>query len=169
MSVTATFDFDPAEHYRATRAAGRLTSARYSEWIVAALALAALVGTVVPLIGTRPPARVLLDAGVRRRHHPGHAAPRRTARRLAARDASVPGPQRRTLDDAGYHSRGNGVALDLPWHAVARAVETPAFFFVFYNAQCAYYLPKRALDDGGVAGARGVLTRALGARAQLLG
>ena len=48
------------------------------------------------------------------------------------------------MDAAGYHSRGNGVALDIPWHAVARAIETDEFFLLFYNKQFAYYLPKRA-------------------------
>ena len=44
---------------------------------------------------------------------------RRGARQVAKHDPSVRGPQRRIVDETGYHSTGNGVAIDDP--AIERA------------------------------------------------
>lgn len=93
---------------------------------------------------------------------------RRAARKLPARDASVRGPQERAVDATGYHSRGNGVHLDVPWHAMVRGVETDQFFLFFYNKQCAYYLPKRALSETQCADVRALLRANLGERTVLL-
>lgn len=64
-----------------------------------------------------------------------------------SRHARVAGRHERTLDDAGLHVRAGGVSIDLPWHAMARTIETPEFF-LFYDAQGrAHYLPKRGLRE----------------------
>jgi hypothetical protein len=81
----------------------------------------------------------------------------------------VRGPQERTVDAVGYHSRGNGVAVDVPWHALKKAVETEHFFIFFYNWQCGYYVPKRALSAADVARVREHARAGLGAQAHLRG
>ena len=173
MSVSATFDFDPAEHYRATRAVTRFTPARYFVWGFTALALGMLAWNVLPYWDEAEPSTLFASA------LPWlligvfwvvfiPVLQRRSARKLHERDVSVQGPQERALDATGFHSRGNGVALDVPWHAMARAVETEQFFLFFYNKQCAYYLPKRALAPEQVIKARALTRDALADRAQLL-
>lgn len=43
---------------------------------------------------------------------------------------------------------------------MARAVESDRFFLFFYNKQCAYYLPKRALSNPQCAEVRALMKRA---------
>jgi len=171
MSVSATFDFDSSEHYRASREVARRISTR---WLARAFALLALifVGLNVRATWGSPPAYVFVNAlpwlllGV----FWLSLVPLTqwwAAKRLPARDASVRGTQERTVDSQGYHSRGNNVALDIPWHAMVRVVETDAFFLFFYNKQCAYYLPKRALTDDQTRQVRGFARDGLGDRVEL--
>ena len=57
------------------------------------------------------------------------------------------GEEVRAIDAAGFHSTGNGVAVDLPWHAMARCAETEEFFLFFYTKQLAYYVGKVHLSS----------------------
>jgi hypothetical protein len=172
MSVAATFDFDATEHYRATRAVTRYSSVRYFTWGFAALALGMLAWNILPVLGEADTLTLFFSAlpwlllgAFWLTFIP--MLQRRGARKLPERDASARGPQERIVDDAGFHSRGNGVALDVPWHAMARAVETDEFFLFFYNKQCAYYFPKRVLSPADVSAVRGLARAALGDRASL--
>lgn len=174
MPVTATYDYAPADHVRAARAVARQSASRYVLWLFVLVPAALLVWTTVPLVragawgeavwGALPLLAVcafwLVGLPLMQR---------RAARALPARDASLRGPQTRSVNEAGYHSRGNGVAVDLPWHAMARAVETPGEFLFFYNPQCAYYLPKRVLAADDVPAVRALARAGLGDRARLLG
>jgi hypothetical protein len=170
MSIATTYDFDWREHYRATRAVTRLTWLRWTGWAIGLVVLGMVALTIRATAGKMPTASVLLNL-----------APWlvlcavwvaiipytqwRAAKKLPTRDASVQGPQERIVDDTGYHSRGNGVALDIPWHAMARGVETEQFFLFFYNKQCAYYVPKRALGSEERAGVRQLMREKLSGRA----
>jgi hypothetical protein len=136
MSVIATFEFDPAEHYAASQAVLRRGAARYVR-----LGFVALAG-------------VLLWVNVGRHWHDASAAAilvsafpwlalaafwlfyfpyaqKRAARKLPEVDASLRGAQTRAVDEVGFHTHGNGVSLDVPWHAMARGEETERFF-LFY-------------------------------------
>lgn len=173
MAVRTTFDFDTKEHYRALRAVTRETPFR---WLIPLLAL------VVPGVMI---AMVLIGAAARGvplgRMVPSvlpyvalslfwfalvPLSQRRRANRLPSEDVSTQGPQVRTLDSEGFHSSGNGVKLDVPWHAFKRAVETEEFFLMFYNRQCAYFLPKRTMSVGEQAEIRDLLRTGLGDRAR---
>lgn len=173
MSVTTVFDFDPAEHYRASRDILRLSPLRWLAWVFAAIALAMVVWTVVGAWGRTTPFALFLNALPYATFGAVWLAlipvtQRRAATRLASRDASVRGPQRRSVDEVGYHSSGNGVNLDLPWHVMVRAIETEHFFLFFVNKQCAYYVPKRALGAGEAEAVRALVRGGLGDRARLL-
>jgi hypothetical protein len=173
MGVTATFDFSSAEHFRASREVARRVSTR---WLARAFAVLAIVFVALNIRATwgQSPAYVVVNALpwlflgifwltlVPLMHW-------WAAKRLPARDASVRGPQTRTIDAEGYHSRGNNVALDIPWHAMVRAVETRAFFLFFYNKQCAYYLPKRALAEEQIHAVRALARAGLGDSVDLQG
>lgn len=64
-----------------------------------------------------------------------------------SRSARVAGKHERALDEAGLHVRAGTVAIDLPWHAMSRTLETAAFF-LFFDAQARpHYLPKRGLRE----------------------
>ncbi|HET6680357.1 MAG TPA: YcxB family protein [Gemmatimonadaceae bacterium] len=172
MSITATFAFDPSEHYRAARAVTRYTPMRYVPWGFAALALGILVWNVLPAVGEAEPLTVfsialpyLLLGVFWLTLIP--LSQRRAARKLPERDASARGPQERVVDETGFHSRGNGVALDIPWHAMVRAVETEEFFLFFYCKQCAYYVPKRVLAAPQLSEVRDLARAALADRARL--
>jgi len=153
MSVTARYGFDPAEHYQAARAVTRLTWFRWLPWIAGGIVfIYVLVDVVLPGWGDRDALSLFIEASPYLLVGAFWIAllpwsQRRAARKLVKRDPSVRGPQERSVDALGFHSRGNGVNLDVPWHAMARAVETDRFFLFFYNKQCAYYIPKRALSD----------------------
>lgn len=170
MSVTTTYEFDPREHYKAARAVTRLTWFRWVPWIAVGITLLlVLVEVILPHWGEFDAWEIFLTS------LPWLLlgvfwiallpwSQRRAARKLVKRDPSVRGPQERSVDATGFHSLGNGVRLDVPWHAMARAVETDQFFLFFYNKQCAYYVPKRALSDSQCAEVR-TLMRAAGMEA----
>jgi YcxB-like protein len=175
MSVSATYEYEPAEHYRALRTITNLTPFR---WMIPVC-----VGLPVVLFG------LLLWAAWARGDSLASTAwevspyvalilfwaliipisQRRRAKRLPTLDASVQGPQERRVDADGYHSRGNGVGVDVPWHALKKVVETDQFFMFFYNWQCGYYLPKRTLGPSEVAEVRQLVQVGMGDRARLLG
>ncbi len=166
MSVTVTYDFDPKEHYKAARAVTRLTWFRWVPWIAAAIVLLLLaVEVFLPhwgeydaweLFMTSLPWLLLGVFWIALLPW----SQRRGARRIAKRDPSVRGPQERTIDEAGYHALGNGVRVEVPWHAMAKAVESDRFFLFFYNKQCAYYIPKRVLSDSQSADVRTLMKAA---------
>jgi hypothetical protein len=173
-TVRTVFEFDPSEHYKASRIVTRFTAARWIGWGFAAFAAAFALYTVAQGWDEASPAALIIAVlpwlllgafwiGLI------PLSQRWAARTIATKDASVRGPQERSVDAVGYHSRGNGVGLDVPWHAMVRGVETEAFFLFFYNKQCAYYLPKRAVPADDVPLVRSLMRAGLGERAQVLG
>jgi hypothetical protein len=150
--VTTVFDFDPTEHYAALRAVTKQTPFRWLP-LGAVLVFGSLFGiSALSSWGSADPWTLIRGAlpwalllffwlflfkWLRRWQ----------SKAVAKRDPSVRGPQERTVDEQGFHSRGNGVSVDVPWHALQRAVETEDFFLFFYTWQCAYYLPKRTLSS----------------------
>jgi hypothetical protein len=173
MTVTATYDFDCREHYRATREVARRIWTRWLGWGFAAVALVLALLNYRAAAGRASALSVLLNVLpwiVLGAFWLGMIPllQWRAAKKLAQRDASVQGRQERIVDSAGYHSRGNGVALDIPWHAMVRGVETTDFFLFFYNKQCAYYFPKRVIDGAQIASMRSLTREGLGDQAELL-
>jgi hypothetical protein len=172
MSVAATFDFDPKEHYRASRAIQRAGSSRWLGHIPTLLFLG-YGGYQIVLYGGRYPVRFVallvfpwLLFGV--------LWPLMvpvslwiSARRLPRNNPSVTGPQQRTIDATGFHSRGNGVSVDLAWSMVYRAIETNEFFLLFFNKKAAEYIPKRALSTDAVAEARVLMREGVGSKAEV--
>jgi hypothetical protein len=172
MAVTGVFEFDSAEYLRATRAISRFTHIRWIGWAFGSVAFALVAATFYQL---RDEAPSLIVANVLPWFLLGvfwlSMVPLMqwwSARTVHKRDASVLGPQERTVDEAGFHTRGNGVALDIPWHAMVRGVESAEFFLFFYSKQLAYYLPKRALDAQQVEHVRSLMRSGLSERAKLL-
>jgi hypothetical protein len=173
MAVETTFDYKPREHYRALRAVTRLTSSRYWSFAFLLFAVAMLGWTVLPNLDVATPSELLWSAlpwvllgafwvGI---------TPFllwRAAKKLPERDPSAIGPQLRVVDENGYHSLGNGVSVDIPWHAMLKAAETPEFVLFFYNKQCAYYIPKHSLAADKLAELRRLTRANLGARAAVL-
>jgi len=170
--MTVTYDFDWREHYRASRQVSRYMRTRWLGWGLAALALvfgflnywtAAGHASVLSVFLNMLPWIAVGAAWLAMIPY----SQWRAARKLTSRDASVRGPQERAVDAAGFHTRGNGVALDIPWHAMARGVETGTFFFFFYNKRCAYYVPKRVLNAQQLDETRSLMRQELGDRAIL--
>ena len=172
MNVSTTFDFDAAEHYRATRVVTSRSSMRYVVWGFVALSPVVLAWNVLPHLDDASPGDLLLSA------LPWILMPvfwlavlpmlqRRAAHRISTRDASVRGPQTRIVDVEGYHSRGNGVSVDVPWHAMARGAEVEQFFLFYYNKQFAYYLPKRVLSPADIVTVRALMRERLQDRAEV--
>ena len=172
MTVRAQFDFDPAEHYQAMRAVTRATGLRWMLWFVGAFFAVIVAWGVIASRGERSATSIVVNL-----------LPytlicgfwifilsqmqRNAGKNLLKTDPSVLGPQERTVDAVGYHSRGNGVGLDVPWHAMLRASETDAFFLFFYTKLCVYYLPKRVLSPEQVREVRSLMRAALGERAHV--
>lgn len=63
------------------------------------------------------------------------------------KSARVVGQHERTLDETGLHVRAGAVTVDLPWHAMSRTFETPAFFLFFDAQGRPQYMPKRGLRE----------------------
>jgi hypothetical protein len=174
MAVSATYEYDAAEHYQALRAITRLTPLR---WVGLLCFVVLPVGfTALTAFAARATdhdvgeALISIVPYVLLFFFWGALIPwsqRRRAKRLPKLDPSAQGVQERRVDDVGYHSRGNGVTLDIPWHAVKKVVETEQVFLFFYNWQCAYYLPKRPLDVADVGRVRELACAALGERAHV--
>ena len=168
MSVSVTFDFDPAEHYRATRAVTNRTRWRWlplgvSVWLVLVVAFtiwfAGRKGLALRpvLVGLAPWVALILLWLV--------AIPvgqRWASSRVARKDPSLEGPQERTVDESGYHSNGNGVRVDVPWHILHSVRETAEFLLFFYNRNTAYYIPKRVMSPDELARTRVLARLSLG-------
>ena len=173
MKVSTVYEFDSTEHYRATREVAAQSSLRWFSWAFVAFAAFMVLRTW----RAAPPGTSVTDVLVQ-------ALPwvvigvvwlvlipllqRRAARRLQATDASVQGPQERWVDEAGYHANGNGVRIDVPWHALERVVESPRFFLFYYTKHYAYYIPKRALDSGEIVELRDLIRVGAGGRGRVL-
>jgi YcxB-like protein len=173
MTVAATYEFDWREHYRASREVARRIWTRWLGWGFAALALVLALLNYRAAAGRASALSVFLNVlpwivlgAVWLGMIP--ILQWRAARKLPSRDASVQGPQERIVDAAGYHSRGNSVALDIPWHAMMRGIETTDFFLFFYNKQCAYYFPKRVISTAQIESVRSLVREGLGDKAELL-
>lgn len=169
--MRATFEYDPREQYRASRAVARFTSTRYVAWVFAAGALLLLYWNVLRFWGEYPALTLfwsglpwLLLAGFWLGLMPWTQW--RAAQKLPRVDPSVIGPQVREVNDSGFRSEGNGVVLELPWHAMHQAVETEEFLLFFYSKQLAYYLPKRVVAPPALAELRLLMQAKLGSRAR---
>lgn len=174
MDVTATFEYDSKEHYRALRDITNLTPYRWVTVISGVVLPLVAVAVIVWIIRARDgdPLATFMDwlpyillffvwAAIL------PLSQWRMAKRLPTIDASARGPQERGVDSIGYHQRGNGVALEVPWHAFKKAVETDRFFIFFYTRQCGYYLPKRTLSASDISAVRQIARTALGERARV--
>src|SRR5687767_9707781 len=116
MSVRTQFDFDPAEHYQATRAVTRATGLRWMVWIVGGVFVVLGVWSVISNWGEISAGSFVVN------FFPYllicgfwififTQMQRNAGKNLMKTDPSVLGPQERTIDAVGYHSRGNGVGL----------------------------------------------------------
>ena len=92
----------------------------------------------------------------------------RSAKRTLSEDATHQGIQNRRLDDSGLHLRNSVMNADVSWTAIQSARETPDFFLLFQNRNCAYALLKQALRDASPADVRALLSAKLSDRARLL-
>jgi hypothetical protein len=174
MPVSVTFEFDPQEHYRATRA---VTRQLWTRWIPVGAVVLIVTFLAFDILGSWRDAErsqvfarslpwvllamfwaVLLPAGQWWQ-----------ARRLAKVDPSAVGLQARAVDEAGFHSRGNGVSIDVPWHAIRRVLETEEHFLFFYTRQCAYYITKARLTPQQTAQVREYAAAGARGRAELRG
>jgi hypothetical protein len=170
--VRAVFDFDHREHFRAARALTRYSPARYFKWGMAAVGVGMIAWSAVPMWGRQSLGMIVLvtlpwilltvfwflfvDFGQWRK-----------ARKLRQLDSKVLGQQERAVDSFGFHSRGNGPAVDLSWAEIPRVVETADFFLFFRTKQSAYYLPRRAITNEQAEAVRALVRDALGDRASL--
>ncbi|HEX5829768.1 MAG TPA: hypothetical protein VFY16_02230 [Gemmatimonadaceae bacterium] len=76
MSVSAVFDFDPSEHYRASRAVARLSPMRWVTRAFAVVSLGMVTCTVLPAWGGRVPLATLVWSVLpERAESPGGRAP----------------------------------------------------------------------------------------------
>jgi len=89
-------------------------------------------------------------------------------RRFVKDDATQQGTQVRRLDADGLHIRGPGMSASIGWSVLRSAVETRRFFLLFQTRDCAYFLPKRAMDRDLVVQTRAVLAERLPSRARLM-
>ena len=152
MTVSAEFDFNPSEYYRALRAT--MLHNRALLWLL-------------PLLGVAMPAVAIWAFVIRnwdRLSMRGviiNGAPwiaigafylsmpwlmaRVIARRARRDDPAVRGQQTRIISSAGLEVRGANYVQQFTWSDIVRTVETREFFLFFYNRRTAQYVPKRAL------------------------
>jgi hypothetical protein len=163
MAVETQFDFEQGEYQRALQAVMRYNPARR---------LIPLMGIVIPglglwfAVGSRWNA---MTPWLRFQN----ALPwlvlgafylalmpmwiRAAAKKAQENDPALRGPQTRILDTTGLHVRGASFSQDFAWADIAKAVETPDFFLLFYNKRMAHYLPKSRLSPKAVAEARALI------------
>ncbi|MBB6072581.1 hypothetical protein HNQ61_004244 [Longimicrobium terrae] len=72
-----------------------------------------------------------------------------------------------TLSGDGYGTDNGRTQNSIHWNGVLRAVETPEFFLFYYNRNCAFYLPHRAIAPEQLPEVRRVIVSQLGDRAAL--
>lgn len=162
MTVSAEFEFSATEHRRASAAVLRQLPSR---WVfpLAGVVILALNGfRVLTYWGEYPASALfmsilpwLLVSALFVAFMPLMSWVH--TRRIVKSDPSIRGLQRRVVDATGFHSSGNGVVLDLPWHAMARCAETDEFFLFFYAGQLAYYLGKSHLSAAEIASVRSLI------------
>lgn len=174
MAIHVTFEYDEAEHGQAIREVQWRPSSRYVMWGVGVAALGVAAWLVMADRGRIASADqfmftiplvvfgVAWIAG-------GSLGQRRAANSAAEHDASAWGSQERIIDDAGFHSRANGLSADLPWDAMVGGKETDEFFLFYPEKRWAYYLPKRALSRTEMEEVRSLMGSRLSGRARLLG
>jgi hypothetical protein len=167
MSLNATFSFDPWERYRVMRALARGSrSTRIFHGLALFLLLLLLFtwlynhslsasslwyfGIFVMLIFVGLPLMQL---------------------RMAFKSRTVHGPPHTfhglELNDTGIRSYCDHTSSEFHWAAIHKARETAEFFLVYYARECAFYLPKRALDAEQIPKVRELLESHLGERAVL--
>lgn len=164
MSVSAIFDFNSAEYYRALRATMRHN--RAARWLMA------LLGIVMPALAIW--AWVIRDwerlsmVGVIVNGAPWIlisafylSMPWLTAtvfaRRALRDEPSVRDEQTRIVSSVGLEVRGSNYLQQFSWSDIVRTVETPEFFLFFYNRRAAQYIPKRALQEADVRALRDIV------------
>lgn len=161
MSVSATFEYDPDEHYRALRATTGVTMVRWMPILAFGVPITAIVFEIIairnnPERGAMTSVMDVLPYVLLGAFWLGMVpfSQRRQSRRLTKLDPSVIGPQERVVDAEGFHTSGNGEHLDVPWHILRRVVETDQFFLFFYDREHAYYIAKRLLSSDQVQAVR---------------
>ena len=154
MTVSAEFDFNSSEYYRALRATMRHN--RAVRWLVPLLgvgipALAIWTWVIrdwdrLSMVGVIVNGGPWIALGAFYLSMPWLVA-RVTARRALRDEPSVRGQQTRIISSAGLEVRGTNYLQQFTWSDIVRTVETPEFFLFFYNRRAAKYLPKRALGE----------------------
>jgi predicted MFS family arabinose efflux permease len=74
----------------------------------------------------------------------------------------VQGVYRFMLDDVGIHVSAPAFETVLKYSAIRKVVETKRFFLLFFSANAAQYIPKRAIPDGEIGTLRDFLTTRIG-------
>jgi len=83
------------------------------------------------------------------------------------RNAMLGGPHTITISPAGVRVEAPTMTLEHPWSGIVRARETREQFLIYYTADSAYFIPRRALRERYEAPLRSLLARSLGGRARL--
>jgi hypothetical protein len=171
LPVTRTYSFslDPAEAVRATQAVLKQQRGFYGFHWMALGALAAF-GFFVFVLGVPWQTVWIIGAVALLFFAVEVVTPlllRRAFRRTFAETPALQHPQVYSFDETGLRISGGPAVTALGWDGIVRVVETEEFFLLFYSKQCAYFLPKRAIDGSSGAHLREVLHHHLGARATL--
>ena len=90
-----------------------------------------------------------------------------TIARQRRRNAMLAGTHTITLSGAGVRVEGPTMTLEHPWSGIVQARETKEQFLIYYTADSAYFVPRRALRERDEAPLRALLERSLGPRARL--
>jgi hypothetical protein len=172
--LSANFQFDADEWYRASRA---VTNATVWRWIIP------LGGIALPavMIGSNvlPHWREMSAGAIAANTAPWiilavfylALMPRlqkQAALKAQTNDPSLRGLQRRAVTEEGLEISGANFEQAITWSDLVRAVETPEFFLFFYNKRCAHFVPKRALSEAGVQRVRSLIAERMNERARLL-
>ena len=90
-----------------------------------------------------------------------------TIARGRRRNAGMAGPHTITVSAAGVRVDAPTLTLEHAWSGIVQARETPDQFLIYYSADCAYFIPRRALRERDEAPLRALLARSLGGGARL--
>ena len=137
---------DPAETVRGTTHIQRRQKQAWLSWAVWPMFL--LVGVSSLAAGARLTDLWLLGIAVGIVGGLQLLAPwsqRRALRRLYTETPGLSGPQVYTFTYDGLTIVAGPTTLTLGWPSIIEADETAESFLLFYNKQCAYYIPKRAV------------------------
>jgi hypothetical protein len=83
------------------------------------------------------------------------------------KNARMAGPHTITISPAGVRVEALTMTLEHAWSGIVRARETREQFLIYYTADSAYFIPRRALRERDEAPLRSLLARSLGGRARL--